>query len=129
GARRFAPRAWAALPGRRARPGRWSLAGCLLPLLTFAGFLFTRNAWAVLAVMAVFGVFYNAVMPQFEAMTLTALGPRPDLYGRLRVWGSIGFLLVAGSYGALMDRFGARSEEHTSELQSRENLVCRLLLE
>src|SRR5690606_41976075 len=25
--------------------------------------------------------------------------------------------------------FGKRSEEHTSELQSRENLVCRLLLE
>src|SRR5690606_41309645 len=27
------------------------------------------------------------------------------------------------------DGTGARSEEHTSELQSRENLVCRLLLE
>src|SRR5207302_7208974 len=26
-------------------------------------------------------------------------------------------------------RWPARSEEHTSELQSRENLVCRLLLE
>src|SRR5690606_40088094 len=26
-------------------------------------------------------------------------------------------------------RFSIRSEEHTSELQSRENLVCRLLLE
>src|SRR5438093_8556855 len=26
-------------------------------------------------------------------------------------------------------RFGARSEEHTSELQSLTNLVCRLLLE
>src|SRR5690606_39304416 len=26
-------------------------------------------------------------------------------------------------------RFPSRSEEHTSELQSRENLVCRLLLE
>src|SRR5690606_40840078 len=25
--------------------------------------------------------------------------------------------------------YGKRSEEHTSELQSRENLVCRLLLE
>src|SRR5690606_40607030 len=25
--------------------------------------------------------------------------------------------------------YGDRSEEHTSELQSRENLVCRLLLE
>src|SRR5690606_41355125 len=26
------------------------------------------------------------------------------------------------------ERFDTRSEEHTSELQSRENLVCRLLL-
>src|SRR5690606_41974173 len=30
---------------------------------------------------------------------------------------------------ALETAFQARSEEHTSELQSRENLVCRLLLE
>src|SRR5690606_40356836 len=29
----------------------------------------------------------------------------------------------------LLLRFATRSEEHTSELQSRENLVCRLLLE
>src|SRR5690606_39927043 len=28
-----------------------------------------------------------------------------------------------------MVTYSARSEEHTSELQSRENLVCRLLLE
>src|SRR5690606_41397901 len=27
-----------------------------------------------------------------------------------------------------LERGGCRSEEHTSELQSRENLVCRLLL-
>src|SRR5690606_41405649 len=31
--------------------------------------------------------------------------------------------------GLVVDRFLLRSEEHTSELQSRENLVCRLLLE
>src|SRR5690625_7000457 len=29
----------------------------------------------------------------------------------------------------LVDRSGSRSEEHTSELQSRGHLVCRLLLE
>src|SRR5690606_39358675 len=29
----------------------------------------------------------------------------------------------------IKDRISKRSEEHTSELQSRENLVCRLLLE
>src|SRR3712207_7438781 len=30
---------------------------------------------------------------------------------------------------ALLDRAAPRSEEHTSELQSRQYLVCRLLLE
>src|SRR5690554_7580261 len=44
--------------------------------------------------------------------------------------------LFAPFMGSLSDRFGrrpvlltSRSEEHTSELQSRPHLVCRLLLE
>src|SRR5690606_41051632 len=36
---------------------------------------------------------------------------------------------VYGSDGFAVDWRPHRSEEHTSELQSRENLVCRLLLE
>src|SRR5687768_7095701 len=106
GTRIVAPPAWAALTSRSPRPGAWFVAGCALATALFACFLFTRSAWALLAVMALFGVFYNAVMPQFEAMTLTALGPAPERYGRLRVWGSVGFLIVAGTYGALLDRFG-----------------------
>src|SRR3989442_14457605 len=42
-------------------------------------------------------------------------------------------LMVAGYFdaidGAMARRFQMRSEEHTSELQSRPHLVCRLLLE
>src|SRR2546430_11697404 len=34
-----------------------------------------------------------------------------------------------GPATSLMSRRGFRSEEHTSELQSQSNLVCRLLLE
>src|SRR6478752_10572709 len=36
---------------------------------------------------------------------------------------------TSGSYAARRCRTAARSEEHTSELQSRLHLVCRLLLE
>src|SRR5688572_32093534 len=38
---------------------------------------------------------------------------------------------IADTLADLTERFGAarRSEEHTSELQSQSNLVCRLLLE
>src|SRR3712207_7361869 len=42
-----------------------------------------------------------------------------------RVGGDQLRVLVVGDAG----RAGARSEEHTSELQSRQYLVCRLLLE
>src|SRR5690349_23133018 len=40
-------------------------------------------------------------------------------------------LTVATSYrdSIIVSYFGKRSEEHTSELQSRRDLVCRLLLE
>src|SRR5690606_41455131 len=37
--------------------------------------------------------------------------------------------LLGMTFRALRYRIKKRSEEHTSELQSRENLVCRLLLE
>src|SRR6266511_2979195 len=39
------------------------------------------------------------------------------------------FLVMAEPLGGGMMASPSRSEEHTSELQSRENLVCRLLLE
>src|SRR3712207_7435832 len=40
-----------------------------------------------------------------------------------------GELLAIDAGGMRSSRFAARSEEHTSELQSRQYLVCRLLLE
>src|SRR5690625_6108430 len=45
--------------------------------------------------------------------------------------GSAGTLLVAREFAGLWtdSRYFERSEEHTSELQSRGHLVCRLLLE
>lgn len=109
GSRILAPPLWAALVQRSPRPGLWFVAGSALSLLCFAGFTLTGSALALFAVMALFGFFYNALMPQFEAMTLTALGPRVADYGRLRVWGSIGFLIVAASYGGLLDHFGSRA--------------------
>src|SRR3712207_9050780 len=42
----------------------------------------------------------------------------------------IGTALTANhGHAAMMGVYGMRSEEHTSELQSRQYLVCRLLLE
>src|SRR3712207_8396242 len=64
----------------------------------------------------------------------------PELNARLRALPSVeelasrlGFLprgdAVAGARQAIAEARASRSEEHTSELQSRQYLVCRLLLE
>src|SRR5690606_41841420 len=53
----------------------------------------------------------------------------PDLVdGQGRGGGRVGHRGMADVAGLILHR-RPRSEEHTSELQSRENLVCRLLLE
>jgi len=104
-----APPIWSALLLRSAKPGYWFVAASVATLVCFAGFTVTRSALALFSVMACFGLVYNAIMPQFEAMTLTALGPRSADYGRIRVWGSVGFLIVASSYGWLLDQLGNAS--------------------
>src|SRR3546814_9050518 len=105
----LSPPLWAWAITRSNRPGYVLVAGCMVALLAFAGFTLTHSVLSLIVVMAIFGLFFNAVMPQFEAMTLTALGRNANDYGRIRLWGSIGFLLVAGSYGALLDRLGDAS--------------------
>jgi PPP family 3-phenylpropionic acid transporter len=102
-----APALWSAATARVAHPIRWLHAGAVLTLLGFAGFLGARSFVALLAVMLFFSFFCNAIMPQFEALTLDTLGPRRAEYSRLRVWGSIGFILVTLGYGALLERFGS----------------------
>jgi PPP family 3-phenylpropionic acid transporter len=100
------PPTWTALTHRSRRQGTWFVAGAVATLAVWACFLGAHGAVALLLVMASWGLLYNALMPQFEAMTLAALGSDRQRYGRIRVWGSIGFLVIASTYGSLLDRFG-----------------------
>src|SRR3712207_7413075 len=73
------------------------------------------------------------------ALTLLLFGGLTALFGRvvlpyLFIQAVLGFCLLEvvnylEHYGLLRARREDRSEEHTSELQSRQYLVCRLLLE
>jgi PPP family 3-phenylpropionic acid transporter len=109
GSRIVGPPAWNALTSRTGRPGIYLLLGTVFTLVVCAGFTTFHTALGLCMVMALFGLAVNPLLPQFEHMTLSALGERNADYGRIRVWGSIGFLLVASSYGWLLDRYGAQS--------------------
>ena len=106
GGRILAPPTWARWVARSQAPGQWLVSGCLIAALVFAGFTVFNGGVMLFVVMGTFALFFNAVMPQFEAMTLNALGTRNHDYGKIRMWGSVGFLVVAASYGWLLDRLG-----------------------
>src|SRR5436309_8576440 len=70
------------------------------------------------------------LMASGEPITRPAGGGQSWLVGYASLSGESPGVQVRPSFGPpLQTRVVARSEEHTSELQSRENLVCRLLPE
>jgi PPP family 3-phenylpropionic acid transporter len=72
-----------------------------------AALLLIVKGYVLLGVtMALFGFFWSASLPQFEAVTLNHLGTRIEAYARIRVWGSIGFIVTATAFGVLLQGAG-----------------------
>ncbi|MEO8461141.1 MAG: MFS transporter, partial [Dokdonella sp.] len=105
GTRIFAPSAWGWLAGRSMQPIRWLRIGCALTLTAFLVFLVPLDFRGLLIAMCVFCFAYNAVMPQFEALTFSHLAGRSERYGRIRVWGSIGYIATVVGFGVVFDHW------------------------
>ncbi len=98
-----APSLWGWLADRSGRRLRIVRLGSLLAFICFCGiFLSTRFAWLLL-VVATYSFFWNAVLAQFEVITLDHLGSRYNRYSQVRVWGSIGFIGTVVGLGWLFD--------------------------
>ncbi len=63
------------------------------------------NRAAIVAALVIHAIAVVPVLPMAEAATLAHLGERSDAYGRVRLWGSIGFILTAAG-GAPLFRDG-----------------------
>jgi len=79
---------------------RW--AG-FLAFVSFTGvFLGTSFAWLAL-VMMVFSFFWNASLPQIEAATMSHFDGRDSAYGKVRLWGSVGFIATVTGLGYTLE--------------------------
>ncbi|WP_432694903.1 MFS transporter [Marinobacterium sp. YM272] len=56
-----------------------------------------------------FSFFWNAILPQFEVVTLRHLGDDKHRYSRIRVWGSVGFIGAVLGTGWLMEWLNIRA--------------------
>ena len=82
--------------------------GSLLTSLIFFSVFWLHGFWELGLAMALFSFFWNAVLPQFEVVTLQYLKERVARYARIRVWGSIGFIITVLLLGMAVDQTGPR---------------------
>ena len=75
--------------------------------LTFATIFLSDSYLSVAVVLLIFSFFWNASLPQFETTTLQHLGNNSHHYSKIRLWGSIGFIIIVIVLGVLLEYFNA----------------------
>ena len=65
----------------------------LLSVASFVFVLLYQDFWSLFIILFVFSIFWSAALPQIEAITLSHLGERSDSYTKVRLWGSVGFII------------------------------------
>lgn len=76
--------------------------GAILGFVSYAGVFLSGSFWWLFLVLFVFSFFWNAILPQFEALTFNHLAKNEHQYSWVRVWGSIGFIASVTSVGLLL---------------------------
>jgi PPP family 3-phenylpropionic acid transporter len=107
--RLFGPNLWGWVAdhfGRRMAIIR--LAG-VISLTGFLAFFWLDKLPGMLLAMAVLAFFWSAALPLVETLTFDHLRDRPEGYSRIRVWGSVGFIVAVMLTGAVLDKFAVTS--------------------
>lgn len=126
--RLVAPNLWSALAERAGNKTALMRATAALSVAAFAGFFFTRSFSGLFAAMALLAIFSSASLPLAETLTLEHLRHRSEHYGRLRLWGSIGFIAAVMAVGALLDALPIVILLWVSVLLLAGILACTLVL-
>lgn len=75
-------------------------------LFSFGLYFLDAHFVALLLATLIFSLFQGGPLALVEATTIETVSRHGGDYGRIRVWGSIGFILFALGLGSLVDRLG-----------------------
>ncbi len=80
-------------------------ATLVLALLSFSMLLLFRAWVPMLVVFVLMFTFWSAALPLFEAIVIGAAEGDAGRYARIRLWGSVGFIVAVLLAGSLLDHF------------------------
>ena len=126
--RLVAPLLWSWLADSVGRRVRIVVASTAAALASFSVVFLTEDFVGLLLGMAVLHFFWSASLPLVEALTLGHLAANPERYGRVRLWGSIGFIVTVMGVGLLLDLAPIRSQLWVSWAKLLGTLLSALTL-
>ncbi len=100
----FSPALWGWLADHLGRRVQVIQLAAVAGLLSFCGFFVGESFVWVFMVMLLMSFFWSASLPLMEAITLSHLGDHTSRYGRIRSWGSVGFVLAVIGVGYILDK-------------------------
>lgn len=101
--RMIAPNIWGWLADHTGKRLQVVQIAATLSAVCYLGVFATTSFWGMFLVLALMSFFWSASMPLVEATTLTYLGKHSARYGRIRSWGSIGFIVAVVGLGYAFD--------------------------
>ena len=103
--RMISPNIWGWIADHTGKRQRVVQIAAALSALCYLGVFATTSFWGLFLVLAMMGFFWSASMPLVEATTLSYLGKNAAHYGRIRSWGSIGYIVSVVGLGYAFDYF------------------------
>ncbi|MCU7837631.1 MAG: MFS transporter [gamma proteobacterium symbiont of Taylorina sp.] len=76
--------------------------GAIMAVAAYSGIFFSNTFWWLFLVLMTFSFFWNAILPQFEALTFNHLAKNEHQYSWVRIWGSIGFVVSVTTMGFVL---------------------------
>jgi len=101
--RMIAPNIWGWLADCTGKRLQVVQIAATLSAVSYLGVFATTSFWGMFLVLSLMSFFWSASMPLVEATTLTYLGKHSARYGRIRSWGSIGFIVSVVGLGYAFD--------------------------
>jgi PPP family 3-phenylpropionic acid transporter len=99
------PSLWAILADKTGKQLRIIQSGALLAIVSFCFLFWLHSFWSITFCLAIFSLFWTAILPQMEVLTLNSVRKSAKIYARIRLWGSIGFIVLAVVGGDMLERF------------------------
>lgn len=97
------PSLWGWLADHRGTRRTLMRLACTGALVSFAAMPAVRDFMVVALVLAVYAAFTSAILPLVEATAMEAVERLKVEYGRIRLWGSVGFIVASLGFGPVLD--------------------------